>query len=295
MNRLVRTLLLCLFVLTPIPLLLCETRAQDLPDDLDRRLTMLDPSLPRGYFELGEDVADLADSPAQVELARRLFVLAAVLADEAGENAWIRPSACLALAQLEPTERRERWLRALATSLDPRYRRASGRAAGTPAHDAILRLRLAEFLGLARAGLGNLARDRLDTPGVQAIAERVRDVGARGIAPLSFSRHEAEARIWPCPECSNARIIPDPSNPSRDRVFCSTCRGDPGPDLSQGELVGSLALEAVVLDADARTWSAATALGLTDPVDDPELEQLPAILGIDPSLTVYVDGRWQRP
>src|SRR5690606_27695929 len=95
--------------------------------DIERRLEALAPSDPKGYFLLAEDVADQARGVEETQLARKLYVLAFVLAqknqtkEDVESQFPIAASACLGLADLEPTQARKRWLHALAGRLDERY------------------------------------------------------------------------------------------------------------------------------------------------------------------------------
>lgn len=255
----------------------------------------LSPDDPLGYFELGEEVADTASTPEQIDLARRLFCLAFILTDPAHADAWLRPSACLALAALEPGAERARWLRAVATRLDRRYATVRWNGRGEPDGDAALRLKLAEFIGLVRSGDGSLARERFEFPGVAGLADQYRDAAPDDRQPSSFTRLASEAKIWPCPQCGNTRVVPDPANPREGKALCPTCRGDPGPVFTLGQLAASIAMEAVILRADSQTWSAEHAIKRTQVLRDPDPVEVPLLYGVDTELTVFRDGRWARP
>ena len=259
------------------------------------RLVALDPSQPTDYFELGEELADIAQTPEMVDLARRLLILSFELSEADPAASWIRPSACIALAHLERAEGRDRWLRALATRLDTRYGTRSWDRTGEPEANAQVRLQLAEFVGLVRSGDGPLAKQRLDSPGVTALADEYRDLVIGGLAPVSIARLRTEAEVWPCPECGNSRSVVDPNDRQTGRILCPTCRGNPGPVLAPAELAGSVAFEAVVLRADAQTWSAETAIGRVGPLRDPDPAELPVFYGIDTRKSIYRDGAWIAP
>jgi predicted RNA-binding Zn-ribbon protein involved in translation (DUF1610 family) len=258
-------------------------------------LRELSPDDPLGYFELGEEVADTASTVEQMDLARRLFCLAFILADPDHADGWLRPSACLALAALEPGAERARWLRAVATRLDRRYAAVRWDGRGEREGDSVLRLKLAEFVGLVRSGDGSLARERFEFPGVAELASSYRDAAPDDRQPSSFTRLASEAKIWPCPQCGNARVVPDPANPREGKAYCPTCRGDPGPVLTMAQLAASIALEAVILRADSQTWSAEHAMRRTQVLRDPDPAEVPLLYGVDTDLTVYRDGRWARP
>ncbi|MEM8756232.1 MAG: hypothetical protein AAGF47_00430 [Planctomycetota bacterium] len=286
--------LVCLLrsVLCSVWLLAHPSVTAQLPD-LDDRLAALSPDDPVAYFELGEEIADAASTPEERAVAQRLYVLSFSIASEGELHRWLLPSSCLALAAIEPGEERRAWLRALASLTDPRYTAAPA-ASGLEldAQAAAAALRLAEFVGLSRAGLGRLARDRLEDPAVQALAEQIHIEPSSRSRPIAISRLRSEAAIWPCPECANARTIPDPDDRRSSVIYCPTCRGDPGPLLTPKEFVGAVVLEAVLLEAGATSWSADLALGLDRPIRDPSPAELAAMYGVDTAARWFINGEW---
>ena len=83
------------------------------PFDLEERLVGLTPERPAAYFELGEEVLDVAgDDDTRRALARRLFGLAGVL-DPRG----LGPSSALALAAMSDTDPAARRYRVIARLL----------------------------------------------------------------------------------------------------------------------------------------------------------------------------------
>src|SRR5262245_1831352 len=76
------------------------------------RLEALKPAEPLAYFELAEEVADVAADAQQRELARHLFALAGML-----DTKRLGRSACLAIADLEENAVVKRRLLALASLL----------------------------------------------------------------------------------------------------------------------------------------------------------------------------------
>ncbi len=266
--------------------------------DIERRLEALAPSDPKGYFLLAEDVADQATGVEETQLARKLYVLAFVLAqkNQAKEDAEsqfpIAASACLGLADLEPTEARKRWLHALAGRLDERYaarRWDSESQSETPNQAALL---LAEAIGLALSGDGSLARERFDDPRVKALIEETRDIIDRPGNEASTSAIQREAEIWPCPECGNARGVPDRSEGGQVRRLCSTCRGNPGPVISREALVAYLAYQSVLLRGTQKSWSAELVVGHGRTLLDPEPSEVAPSMGVDPTKVYYRDGQW---
>ena len=269
--------------------------AQSVEESLTRSLEALSPDQPLAYYTLAETIADQAGSPQDIELARRLFVLSYVLGEEPSAPVWLRASSCVALASLERNPSRRRWLFAVAAILDDRYASIERDAQPLGEFSRDLRLAFSEYLGLVRAGRGALARGRLEQPGMGAIIEAVGEavLGVRN-AP-SLARIRGEAGVWPCKQCSNARSVPDASDPDTKRVLCPNCRGNPGPLLTDEDRIGFVALEAIALRADGRTWSAEHAMLRTGPLLDPDPDGVAAFYQIDVERTVYNSGAWRKP
>ncbi|MEO0630270.1 MAG: hypothetical protein AAFY46_06035, partial [Planctomycetota bacterium] len=148
---------------------------------------------------------------------------------------------------------------------------------------------------LVRAGRGVLAPQRLELPGMDEMLEAVEEVVIGTERAPSLSRLRGEATAWPCRQCSNSRSVPDASDPETGRILCPNCRGDPGPLLSERDKLGYVALEAIVLRADGRSWSAEHAMLRTGPLLDPDPTRVPALYRIDPTATVYNSGDWVSP
>ena len=284
-----RTLVLILAVLlaqaSPAP------RGIDRVPDLEARLTALTPDNPEAYFLLAEEVAAEADDSESVGLARTLYVLAFELDRRSGFGSGVAPSACLALADLARIEEDRRWLASLAHAIDRRYERPSwGRVgeAATPEQA----LAAATALGFLRAGETNAARRRLDEPGVRDLLERYELMLSPTNEPGAFARLLRHADEWPCRECANERIImrigPDGTEPE----LCPTCLGNPGPALSDAELIGNLRLESMLLDGIHRSWAAQAASDLGAPLHDADPEQLAPAFGVDPGRPYRRGGEW---
>jgi len=278
-----------------IALSLCaESLAQS---QLQRRLESLSPTDPMGYFLLAEDISGNAKDVGEILLARRLFVLSFVLAEkyqshpEAAEFP-IRASACLALANLETSEDRKRWLRALAGRIDRRYAEQRWDAADAPDQADESAFLLAEAVGLMLSGDGSLARDRLDDPRVHALLEQTRDILDRPGNEASSAAILREAQIWPCPECGNARGVPDRSEGGQVRRLCSTCRGNPGPVISREAHIDYLGYQSLLLHGTQKSWAAELAVGLGRPILDPEPSEIAPTMGVDPTKVYYRAGNW---
>lgn len=292
-GELTRALVLgCAIAIGAIP-----ARAQDAPGPQDQlpgwitdRLAQLKPSDPEGYFRLGEEVIDDLTSKPEEELATQLFSLAYELDRARGTSSWIAPSSCIALASIARLETDERWLRALASRLDPDYASPAWRRgdAGGAVSDAALNA--AEAVGEARAGDGIQARDLLDKPGVRELIQRYGRLLGYSSASGALWQIEKWAAEWPCKECGNERVVfrPDTDPPSYRE--CYTCRGNPGPVLTKEQLVSQLRFESRLLHGISRSWGAQLALDYAAPLRDPDPDELAEVMGVDAHLAYWRDG-----
>lgn len=270
--------------------------AERLPD-LPQRLTALDPSDPLEYLELGEEIAAEAATDAQFGLAERLFVLAFELERSErerspGSRGATRAAACFALADITPSERRARWLRAIARVIDPRY--ATPDWTGSVDRPLSRRdaFRAAEAIGLVRSGDGARARDLLDRPEVARIFDRYSAL-LTGAGPSEIlSELRAEAARWPCPECRNERVSVKRLNQDVERSLCNYCKGNPGWALSRGGLVANLRFESAMLSGVQRSWGAQLAIDLGAPLRDPDPADVAPTYRVDPTRPYWRDGRW---
>jgi len=266
----------------------------DLPiADLRARLEALEPSSPEAYFRLGEEVASEAQSPSEARLAKRLYVLAFEL--DRRRAGRLGPSIALALADLVRLDRDRRWLRALARSLDQRYAAPDWHSVDSERMPDAVGLRAAETLGLARAGYGREAAERLDDPEVAEIIERFDALLSPLGVPGGMQLVRKHTREWPCPVCNNERITRVGELEPREHAPCPNCHGNPGPDLSHDELIAHLRFESRLLNGIQRSWSAQIAVDGGAPVRDPRPEELAETLGIDPARVAYRDGAWRTP
>lgn len=263
------------------------------PDSILKRLRALDPARPADYFALGEDVADIYQTPADRDLAQQLFVLAFEIDRRQGGTAHLAGSACMALADLTPLERDRKWLWALARAVDPRFERTGwdSRLVAASTTDAY---RAATVLGLVRSGDGIAAQQLLKEPGVRQTIQHYERLLSETGDTGGLYRLEAEAQHWPCPECANARIVKRfGANPPEYRL-CTNCGGHPGPKLTLGQLVAQLRFESRLLRGIQRSWSAQVAADGGEPLKDPEVSELAAVFGIDPMAVLWRDGVWVK-
>ena len=232
------------------------------------RLESIDAGSPRAVFELAEDatlLSSVTGDRAWRDAARRLFLRAYALGEHADEPDPFAASVCLALADLSSRVDEQRWLRALARSLDPAIPASVvGPGVVGPDADAEARLALAQTLEFVRLGDNRDAARRLATPGAEALLDRYGPMiegGAAGLRTLIASQPA-------CRQCRNERVVPDPSDPGGPPRLCPTCGGEPGPKLSDAALIAHLRLERVLVSADPAAWSAALAVTAGAPVRD---------------------------
>ena len=270
-----------------------ETLATRFPD-LDSRLTALEPNTPEAYFLLAEEVAALAVTDADFDLAEHLFVLTFELDRAAARGAPTRlaASACLALASITPSERRARWLAATAAVVDPRYAQPDWSGVASPAPSRADLVAAAQALGDIRAGRGTLARDILSRQGVRDVFDRYSAL-LTGTGPSNvLVELDSEAARWPCPECRNERISVKRHTGTIERSLCNICRGNPGWDLSREGLIATLRFESAMLGGLHRSWGAQLAIDLGAPLRDPAPEEVAPTYGVDPASPYWRNGRW---
>ncbi len=271
-----------------------EPAVDTLPiDNLAQRLEALEPSDPMPYFLLGEEVAEEFQSPDELELARTLFVVGFHLDREQGGT--LAPSCAIALARLQGIGHDRDWLIALAHALDHRYATPDWRGAApdqTSDQDAY---RAAVAVGRVRSGHGRRALSLLEDPRVMTIIRRYEPLLSPANQPGAADWLIREARRWPCPECGFNRInrAIDPSRGAY--VKCRVCNGNPGPEISQEELIAQLRFEARMLNGVQRSWAAQVIADAGAPLRDPLPEELAPTLGIDPRRSLWRDGSWIAP
>ncbi len=220
------------------------------------RLETLQPTEPMDYFELAEELADIADSCDQRNLARHLFALAGVLdRDRLGR------SACLALADLESSRHAKRRLMALAALLDAG---AGGRGleqlGAAVEYDRGAALAVAEAFGHYRRGDGSRAEAALRTGGALELLEAYGHVFRGGAK----------------------RFVED----------CKLYRSARKPLLTDQDLVRMLRFEAALLAGANRSWSGELLLTDGRPLIEVDPDRLDETLGVDGSRACFRDGEW---
>lgn len=260
------------------------------------RLEALRPQNPEAYFLLAEEVADAArNDPASRQLAARLFVIAMNL--DLARNA-ARPSlaasACVALADIDPSGGESTWLLSLAQRFDPRQVRPDWLAQPASAAPDSVPFRIATAMGMIRAGEGIQAKRVLSDRAVEP-SFRALDRTLRRMTTLSTRDLLREANRWPCPECANQRVVKRPGVTPIEYRVCSTCGGTPGPELTGTQLIEHLRVESFLLDVGQRSWGAQTLVDSGAPIVDPEPGAVAKAFGIDPAQTLFRDGKWIAP
>jgi hypothetical protein len=222
------------------------------------RLESLEPARAMAYFELAEEVADAAGTPAEHALARKLFALAGALAPES-----LGRSACLALADLEASETERRRLLALATLL-------GGPEAGElpdendPLRDPSLEALegLTEAFSHYRKGQGSRATSALRAEGAEALLDA----------------------------CD--RLLP--GGAARFREDCRNYRGQLRPSLSDEEFNRLLRLEIGLLARAQRPWSSELMLSRGEPLIEVDPDRLAESIGADVKHPVFRNGQWSK-
>lgn len=259
------------------------------------RLALLDPSKPEAYFDLAEEVADAAKTVDDHALARRLYVLAFELdrVRTGGAPGPMGAAACVGLASIARREQDKRWLVALAVAVDPRQSQPGWVRLERESADADAAYAAASALGLVRSGEGTQARVLLDDAKVASVLRRYERLLSEQGGTRYSSTVELEAAKWPCRDCLNQRIVKRTPK-AGDFKLCPLCNGNPGPRLSDADLLAQWRLESLLLSGIHRSWSAQVATDDGEPLRDPEPEELAPTLGVDASLTRFRDGEWTR-
>ncbi len=261
-----------------------------LPTWITDRLTQLDPTDPAAYFLLGEEVAGEKHTKNEEKLANQLFSLAYELDRADGSPTWIAPSSCLALASLARLESDGRWLRALASRLDPSYAPPRWRGATGDGAVGESAFNTAEAVGEARSGHGIQARQLLDKPGVRDLLLRYGKLLGFSAATGALWQIDKWANEWPCRECGNERVVFRPDTDPPTYRECYTCRGNPGPELSNAQLVAQLRFESRLLHGISRSWGAQLAIDYAAPLREPDADELASVMRVDPGKPYWRNG-----
>jgi len=264
------------------------------PEAFDDKLRKLSPESPLAYFLLGEEVADASQDVAGRRLAATLFVLAFELDRAQEQGGRLAANACTGLAAVTRDGKDRRWLLALARTLDPRYSPPEWVVAAPPMSQDSEAYRVATLLGLVRAGEGGRAKHLIARAEVKS-ALAAYDVLLSRLGVGSVSGIVREAERWPCPECSNDRVLKTRSRQDGfEHKVCFHCAGNPGPQLTRADLLAQLRFESWVLQGVQRSWAAQISTDEGAPLVDPEPEGVALVFGVDAKAVYWRNGRWCR-
>jgi hypothetical protein len=261
------------------------------------RLEKLTPTNPEAYFLLGEEVADAVDGPERARLAKELFTLAFTMDVDrsGGHGGELAASSCLALASVTRSESDRRWLTAMAVAIDPRRQPPAWLAGQREAVNAQTAFLAASALGCVRSGDGRQALLYLDDPAVRALLSRYDRLIVDSPYKGTLAATELEASRWPCRECNNQRIVRRSGGKNGEYRLCPTCAGRPGVRLPPAQWLAQIRLESLLLSGIHRSWGAQVAADLGQPLRDPDVRDLPGVMGVDPAKRVWKDGAWTTP
>lgn len=280
---------------TPAPMRTAMDRIPDLP----RRLAELDATDAMAYIELAEEVASETGSPEDRDLARHLYAVAYDLERQTRARPEVIAGACLGLASLEVSDEGSAWLYAVAGLVDPRATRGAGAGVTTLAIAPDVAVAAANALGLARSGEGRRAGRIYEEPAVHQVFDRYGRLlgGSGGLSGLN--RFERALRDWPDLECGGSRVITRRGDDGIETHLCPSCRGNPGPPMSEQEFLNQLRFESRLLRGIHQSWGAQIAADGGAPLLDPDPDRVPELLaaryGVDSARRLWRDGVWVEP
>jgi hypothetical protein len=224
------------------------------------RLEQLQPTDPLAYYELAEEVADLAADQMQRDLARRLFALAGIL-----DSPRLGRSASLALISLETRPHVKRRLQAMASLLGgdtPAFNFLQGET--RTSIDPAIAMNVSEAFSYYRRGLGRRALAKLDDEESLALLGSLDSVLRGG----------------------SKRFLEDCKLYDRNRQV--------RPSLSEPNLTKMLQVERALLAGLNRGWTSELLLTDGAPLIEIDTQRLDILLDVDAHLCLYRDGRWVR-
>ena len=244
----------------PVPAIGPTTSAESAPvnarsiEQWTDRLEALDPSRPMMYFELGEEVEDLASSAEERTLARQLFGLAGILDRET-----LGRSAALAIAGLEPRRVARERLRAAAELLAPvgTVDVGAGRRTLTTREG---RLHFCKALAALRRGDGARSGRHLAKADAEVVLEQLGPLLTGGV-----ERFRRDVEVY---------------------------QGRLRPDLDAEEIESHLVAEIIALSGGRPGWSVNLAATDASPLMVVDLERLDRLFGVDPARPYWRGGRW---
>ena len=223
-------------------------------DQWAERLEALDPSRPMMYFELGEEVEDVASSAEERTLARQLFGLAGILDRET-----LGRSAALAIAGLEPRRVARERLRAAAELLAPvgTVDVGAGRRTLTTREG---RLYFCKALAALRRGDGARSGRHLAKADAEVVLQQLGPLLTGGV-----ERFQRDVEVY---------------------------QGRLRPDLDAAEIQSHLVAEIIALSGGRPGWSVNLTATDASPLMVVDLERLDRLFGVDPARPYWRGGRW---
>jgi len=217
------------------------------------RLAKLSPDDPAGYFELAEDLVDAQESPSDLDLAIRLFVLADHL-----NPVMYRRSAILAIRPLvdDPAVRRLLKANLRAATVHSSYMPEDGHWS---TRDDEMVMNAVEALSAFRNGDEKKFRQLLEADGVVGIFE------------VSSDRLPGDVD-WMLRRMSR--------------------RQDDGLVLSEDDQVSTLELQAELLGSSNQPWSVVLRTGEGRPLTVIDPIPLSEIFGVSADRSRWIDGQW---
>ena len=273
----------------PIVVLALSVLGMSTQSTLDRSVR---PDQPRVYLELGEQLAELAQSEQDRELARAVLGMGVVI-NRQRNDASTAASCCVALAWAfsdNPIMQGRLW--DLALLIDPaRYTQWAQYRPLTSTTNAMEDA--AECLRLARNADVDGATNLYRRPEVRAIIEQTAQ-------DLGYTRDELNQTLNPMlggisrDPCRGNFFYTDVENGESIRRICTAHSAPLGTTQSTQTLVMLLRIEAACLDANQsiNDWGSASMLGSTTPMRPASVEWLIKELRIDPERPYLRDGVW---
>ena len=221
-------------------------------------LENLDPSMPEGYFELAEHVADVSDSTRERDLAIRLYALAATL----DPDRWAHGSLLGIRVLLEGDQDRIRAVHALLELHDDARPSLLPRREVVLGAESTAAVKAFDVISCIRTGDSTRARSLLQHgSGVRDMLESYQDAVPGGMKRLL---DRASAR--------DGEVL-----------------------LNEKEYIALLQIQSQLLGGTHETWAATMAVGLGQPLEDLSGAELGNVLKMDLEESSWRDGRWSRP
>ena len=248
----------------------------------------------RSRRSISRAVLDAATTQSQARLSVELFARAFELARTQPGGSAIAASACRGLAEAVRIERDRPWFGILAALTDPRGAEPGWLRKPAPASVDSYPYRIAAVLGSVRAGDGLVARQQLNKPDLRQAIEAIEPMLRRSGVSGGIASLERDAKLWPCPTCSNEGIVRRLGTSPPEYKACPNCLGKPGPRLSPAELTAQLRFESWLLQGLQRSWAAQLTADDGSPLIDPDPAAVCSRVGVDAARMYWRNGKFVR-